>query len=499
VLAAQRLRLLLALRLALFLACGLVSIPASAAETTPPKADGAAIVRGTGRCKSDRDHDWREISTGEVLGAGISVRASTDEPLQMLLPDGVTIALEPGAGARWMPAAKLPTETNGWARGYHLVLQDGELEVQMPPGVKGSHAFLVSTRAGTLTDWRGQLHVMVHGDTTAAAIYQGALVVGSNGQGFPVYDGAGILMRKGIDPDKSRGIPPAPSWDASAGGSFTVAPRGDRAGMDLRWAPLAAAASYRIEIASEPTMVRVVRRASTTEPRYAVTEPEAGVQYWAHVRAVGPEGIVGEWSAPRAVHVLHYDLPEGAFVARDGAIVLLSGTALSLTNAEGIEVAYESETFARAPARLEVPLYWSKLVGPLRIGDDATLRIVHLRDPTLGSEARLVLARRQLRADVDLQPRRAHWPADPIDARVVVSDPSGRTDIAGEKITIEALLDLTPLAVAWQQRGATWTTRIAPRPTPGPSVVRVVVKDASGSEIGRGFLEIDTPRAFSTR
>ncbi|WP_198096871.1 hypothetical protein, partial [Clostridioides difficile] len=73
-------------------------------------------------------------------------------------------------------------------------------------------AFLVSSKAGTLTGWRGSVHVMVHDDTTAAAIYEGALVVGSNGVGFPVYDATAVTIRKGAVPEKSHGIPKAPAW-----------------------------------------------------------------------------------------------------------------------------------------------------------------------------------------------------------------------------------------------------------------------------------------------
>lgn len=467
----------------------------SDAQTAAPRVDGAAIVRGAGRAKIEGAREWREVATGDILSAGLTVQASADQPLEMFLPDGVTIALGPGGQAHWMRATRLPTETNGWARGYHLVLQEGELEVRMPPGTKGSHAFLVSTKAGTLTDWRGQLHVMVHEDSAAAAIYQGALVVGSNGQGFPVYDGAGIVMKKGVDPDKTRGIPAPPSWDG--GGSFSLAARNELAGLDFRWAPVADAAGYRIEIATEPTMVRVVHRATTTEPHFSMPEPQAGEHYWAHVRAVGTVGIVGEWSAARALRVVRYDLPEGAFVAKDGAIVLRDRTNVTLSDVEGVEAAYENVT--GSPSRFQVPLYWAKLTGALRIQDDSTMRIVHLRDPAAGTETRLVLARRQLRAAVDLQPKNAQWPLDPIDARVVVNDPSGRIDGATEPVTIEAMLDLAPIPVAWRQHGDTWSARIAPQAMAGPSVVRIVVKDARGSEIGRGFIEIDTPAALSSR
>jgi hypothetical protein len=212
---------------------------------------------------------------------------------------------------------------------------------------------------------------------------------------------------------------------------------------------------------------------------------------------VGPEGIVGEWSASRSVSIVRYDLPEGAFVARDGAVVLPDRASVMLSDTDGVEAAYENVT--GAPNRFQVPLYWSKLTGALRIPDDATMRIVHLRESPAGAETRFILARRQLHAEVDLRPKSATWPMDPVDARIVVRDPSGRIDPAIEPVRVETMLDLSPMAVAWQKNGATWTGRITPQPIDGPSVIRVVVKDASNIEIGRGFIEIDTGAKLARR
>jgi hypothetical protein len=450
--------------------------------------DGAAIVRGAGRVKVDGTHEWRDTSTADILTTGITVEAATEQPLEMTLPDGVTVTLEPRALARWMPGGKLPSEINHWTHGYHLLLEEGELEVRMPLGQKGAHAFLVSTKAGTLTDWRGQLHVSVHRDATSAAIYEGALVVGSNGQGFPVYDGAGILMRRGVNPDKTRGIPASPQWSAASGG-FAVMASDVEAPVDLAWGPVANAAEYRVEVALDPSMVRVTERAVTREPHFTTTPRGASGPRWVHVRAVGTEGIVGAWSAPRALRVIRYKMPPDAFVARDGVIVLARGERLALQDAEGIEVA--SESVGDLAPRFAVPLYWGRLGGPLPLAEDAPLRIVHLRDPVLGAEAQLVLARRELRADVALAPTNARWPADPIDARVEVRDPSGRIDVSSENVTVETTLDLTPLGVHWQRVGNTWRGRIDPRLIGDPSVVRVVVRDSRGSEIGRGFVELE--------
>lgn len=453
------------------------------------EADGAAIVRGAGRLKVDGTREWRETSTADVLTAGITVQAAADQPLEMTLPDGVTVTLEPNSLARWMPGGKLPSEINRWTHGYHLMLENGELEVRMPPAPKGTHAFLVSTKDGTLTDWRGQLHVHVQGDATAAAIYEGALVVGSNGQGFPVYDGAGIVMRRGVNPDKTRGIPASPQWDPKSGGMTATELGGEGLpSAELGWTPIAAATGYRMEVALDPTMVRVVTRETTTEPHFTVSIPAARGRYWAHVRAVGAEGIVGAWSTSIPIHAVRYELPPNAFVARDGVIVLPQGTAISVLDGEGLEMA--SENVSTLDRNFSVPLYWGKLTGPIRLSEDAPLRIVHLRDPAFASEVRLVLARRELRASVRLGPAHVRWPADPVDARIDVRDPSGRIDVSQEPVTVEAMLNLTPLPVAWHHDGGTWLGRIAPRLIGDNSVVRVVVKDSQGSEIGRGFLEV---------
>jgi hypothetical protein len=510
-------RVISACRLGATLGVAVCALTIASGPALASAGDGAAIVRGAGRVRPEGAHDWREMSTADILTAGVSVQAADDQPLEMNLPDGVTVTLEPSALAKWMPAGKLPSEINRWTRGYHLVLEEGELEVRMPTAAKGAHAFLVSSKAGTLTDWRGQLHVRVHGESAAAAIYEGALVVGSNGQGFPVYDGAGILMRRGVNPDKTRGIPATPQWEARSAG-FLMQSADARGPINLAWQPVANADSYRVEVATDASMVRVVDRSATSALHYTTTQPTAAGRYWAHVRAVGAEGIVGAWSSPRLIRVLRYQLPEGAVVAQDGAIVLPAGGSLLFPESEGLEVAFETvsptdpamgvrgrrgaygpELGTSLAPRVEPTLYWSPLGTSVRLSDYAPTRLIHLRDPVSGSETRLLLARRQVRADVELTPANAHWPRDPIDARIRVYDPSGRMDVSSEAVSIEATLGLTPLDASWRREGNTWTGRIAPRTILGPSVVRVVVKDRGSEEIGRGFVELEPERVGDRR
>ncbi|MGD0527030.1 MAG: hypothetical protein ABSE49_17935 [Polyangiaceae bacterium] len=421
------------------------------------------------------------------------IQVPFDQTMTTVLPDGVVVTFEAGTTGRWAAAGKLSSETAKWTRGFHLELTDGEVDITMPSAASGEHAFLVTSKGGTLTDWRGRMHVAARADTTAVVVYDGAVVVGSNKQSFRAGDGTAVVLHKDGGADKSQAFPAVPTWEGGGSGppSFAVVPEGAPATLGLAWAPAAGAKSYRVQVATDPGMTQIVRRAAVGDPSFSLAAPTAGVHFWAQVRAVGAEGLIGAWSAPRALRAVHFRLPSGGFVARDGVVVLPDGATLPLADAEGLEVAYENVRPGTPP--VAPILYWAKLGGPLRPADDAPLRVAHLRDPALGVETRVTIAHRQLRADVELLPKQAHA-RDPIDVRAVVSDPSGRVDVSAENVTLQAMADLDPVAVAWQHttvdgRGV-WTGRIAPRRDTGPSVVRVVVKDGLGQEIGRGFLEM---------
>src|ERR1035441_4677248 len=83
------------------------------------------------------------LTSGSTLAAKTAdpsgdVTAPADRVLAVTLSDGVIV--EPGAHGRWLGRGKLPSETNSWAQGGHLVLLDGELDVRMPDGPKGKYA-----------------------------------------------------------------------------------------------------------------------------------------------------------------------------------------------------------------------------------------------------------------------------------------------------------------------------------------------------------------------
>ena len=118
---------------------------------------------------------------------------------------------------------------------------------------------------------------------------------------------------------------------------------------------------------------------------------------------------------------------------------------------------------------------------PDPLGSDVVLATAAVRD-MFGTRLASVYAP-ELLASFGTGPAR-------IDVRAVAWDPTKRLDPAQEQITLEVTRDLTALPVAWRQAGSTWTARIPPGSTVGPTVIRVVARDAYGAEIGRGFVEI---------
>ncbi len=465
-----------------------LAVPLADVAIAAPPPDGAVLVRGAGRMRGERAADWSPTVIGSVIAAGTIIDASGAGQLEIKFSDGVEVTMEPGATAVWRGRGRLPTEHNGWYGGFHIEQRAGELDVKIPSQPVAERAFLISSKAGTLTGWRGSVHVLVRDDMTAASIYEGALVVGSNGIGFPVYDATAVLIRKGVAPEKSRGIPSTPAWPTETPAGTTpplaLVKANEKTPLGFAWSKVDRATSYRVEVSTDPVMVNVIQRATTADTSFIVGEVPAGGRYYVRVRAVVADGIVGGWSKPRPLRVIRIAYPQGAFLAKDGAVILAENASIALTDVEGIEVAYEN---VGGP---KVPLAWSRAPSSLRLGSSGS-RIVHLRDPALGAETLVVLGRRELKAKVDLCPRRARWPEDPVSVKVTVTDPSGRIDPSTEPVTFETTVNLESVPLVWHHIGATWWATLAARPAPGPWVVRVTARDANGVEIGEGHLEVD--------
>jgi hypothetical protein len=127
---------------------------------------------------------------------------------------------------------------------------------------------------------------------------------------------------------------------------------------------------------------------------------------------------------------------------------------------------------------------------------DETAHLVRLRvEGDYGRETRLTVEPRALKAVIRLGPALARWPEDPIEMSIAIEDPSGRFDPQSVEPKVEVLLGIEPLDVDWKREGTRMTARLAPRMSTRPEVLRVIVRDQSGVQIGRNFLEIEPASA----
>jgi hypothetical protein len=239
------------------------------------------------------------------------------------------------------------------------------------------------------------------------------------------------------------------------------------------------AVSYRVDLARDEEFQQLVDVSQDIPTTSWSTAAGVG-RYFARVRAIDRNGVVGEPSSPRRLAVIPCILPPGSTAdIAAGTLVVPEGRAISFGDPSGLDLALDKGGFSRAPTAL--------LVDGAPFHD---LRF-RLREDTSSVSTVYVAHRRTLRADIQITPRLARWPSDPIDVTVTLDDPSGRIDPAKIDAQLQILIGLREISPPWSRRGPVWSTRVQPLSTGGPTVIRVLASDEHGTPIGRNFLEVD--------
>ena len=452
-----------------------------AAATDFGVVDGTAMVRAPGGA------DFEQVATGAHVTVGNAVRAPDDASVTVTLNDGVTVTFGPGAAASLSGLTYLPAEHPGAkpARAYQFALTAGELHVTVPVDAAKPHGLIVLLPGGaSFSSWRGSANVAIHGDKANAVVYDGVAIAGGGGQWRPIHVG-GSAVFSGNTPAVLRStIPAAPTWAATPTPGFAIVRAGERARLPMAWTAIEGAAVYRLEVARDAEMLHLVAR-SEVEGLSSVTGPLPAGHYFARIRAVSADGVVGAASTPKGLRVAEVSPPAAAFVAADGALVMPGTSAVTVGDPTGIEVAYQRAS------RVAYEPMWNPASNEIRMGNDP-VRVVRFRDAVTHdeAEARFTLVRRDLRASVEMTPRGARWPEQPVSITVRAFDPSGRLDAANEPLSIEVMVNLDPMPVEWTHRGNVWTGRLRPVRGGGPWAVRVGVRDGASTVIGAGLLEV---------
>lgn len=193
-------------------------------------------------------------------------------------------------------------------------------------------------------------------------------------------------------------------------------------------------------------------------------------------RAVDRFGVESAASAPLTLRVIGAQLPDGARLAQ-GTILLGRSGRVKLVGADGLEASY-----GRASVFIPVP----KDVGLAR-GESTLLR---LREPGAKQELGIQLEPRTLKADIDIGPKGASWPGEPLQVTVHLFDHHGRPVTEDLKSKPQVFVNVEQVDATWTHTGNVYTAKVSPVESAGPWVVRVQVNDDFGDEAGRDFIEL---------
>jgi hypothetical protein len=321
------------------------------------------------------------------------------------------------------------------------------------------------------------VQIAVKGDRMVAQVNEGIARAGSNKRWLTIEKGRASTLSKDGYPTTPRTEIMAPEWkpEGCAPALGVVLP-GNTGNVGVCWEPSAHATSYVVELSRDEAFSTIESSETTSSTTWAKSLPEG--RYFLRTRARDADALTSRMSSVRKLGVVSFDLPPGAS-ANLGArtVVLPQGRAFRLRDTTGLETALDRGIFVTVR-------------GPIVMDAEPShrLRFRLVGDPS--SESMLDLQRRELRADIEIGPKSARWPVDPVDITVTVRDPGGLVDTTQVMPRLHVLLGLTELPVAWSHRGSVWSTRLAPRNT-GPTVVRVLAEDEFGNALGRHFLEID--------
>jgi hypothetical protein len=441
-------------------------------------------------------------SVGQLDGAPVADGVVVEVPPRtvkhlVLSVSGAQITLHPGStvvlsSPQWFP----PENGAKTVRGSRVFLRKGEVTVRMPRDAAKPSAVSVALGGGqqSVVLWRGSARVIAQDGDMSVAIDEGAGYASSQEQWLRMVAGSAAMLPKNAPPRLYKQRLAAPALTSCGDGDVGIAFGADKRPVRVCWGAVAGASSYHIEVATDETMSQIIDSFDAPAGALAAEPRLTHGAYWVRVLAMAPDAFPSA-SPSRAVRVLGATLPAGAFVGSDGVVVMppqspltfdAAGLAFATGGGDDLAAALAgalAATFIPAPADGAIPFK----LGAYRA------RVVRLHDPS-GAEARLSLVARELRARVKLTPVRARWPQDPIDAVVVLEDPSKRTDVATEPVTLVATVDSRPVPATWARTGDTFRGRIAPIDGPGPFFVQVVAKDRAGAEIGSYVIDIDGRR-----
>lgn len=463
----------------------LALLPGAPATAAPP---GCGVVAGSGELRA-APAAWQPLLRGASLPARAEVRASRGF-LKLCLAKGAVIELAPGSSAELLGEINVPVNGGSHVAALGVALREGEVAVEpflsrwsgpltRPLLVRGPGATQALHLGGGL---RARV-VPAQGASPAALVvgaYLGDSLTSAGHDLRPLRAGHVVELRSGLPTGAVQSLSPAPTWLGDDGprdpGPLAVVGSDEAtAALAARFSPVPGAVGYEGEIARDAGFSDVVARLTLAASETTLTSPALPPgRYFARLSARGAGGLRGLPGPQRALRVLRAALPAGGELA-GGTAVLPPHRVLRLEDTEGLELARGAGPFGKAPSELGLDGGEQPVAARLRFAGE-------------GGYLPLMLTRMAMTAAVDLGPKMALWPRDPVWITVRVESPSHVT--VDYEPTVRVTVNLQETAVSWTRSGGVLRGQVAPQGGNGPWVVRAEAKDGKGRELGFGALEV---------
>ncbi|HEU4412212.1 MAG TPA: hypothetical protein VFS43_43620 [Polyangiaceae bacterium] len=460
-------------------AAALASAGAARAGEAPPRV--GATVRDGGGCEAQAGGGCRALAPGAPLDRERDFVAGERGAVLELRGGGVA-RLAPRARVRVSSTLDVPLGGGPPTPAPTLRFDEGAARIAVGEAVAGRTAVVVRLP-------RGRSAVVARGTTSLRAEGGRAFVGALEGEALVSPDGkAWCRLPEGqarrFDGDAPRGerlaLLGAPAWQTST--TLTTDLHAKRSPLRLAWSGAPGASGYELVVRRKGEGApALVKRLPEGAGSVAIGDLPAGA-YVATLWPLDAAQLEGRASRPLELRVVGVELPAGAAANREGLIRLGPRQEVRLRYADGLEASPGvSAPFGPAPAAVGL--------------DDRGPKLVRLRAPGGADVSELLIARRALRAEVEVGPRTATWPSVPLDVRVRLVDQDGTPAPDDTLATPLVTLGLRPVAARWERVGNELRASLDPEPLAGPSVVRVEVLDERGALAGRNFVEIVPDKA----
>ncbi len=428
---------------------------------------------------------WIALTTGTAVPSLSELRAG-ELPVRLGLRNGTTVTLTPHARLAVNGALDVDLgPKDGKSSATSLELRAGEVLLEVPTTAAPRSVLLAREETYILAMPGATARVRLVGNPDEAG---GRLAVASDGGDVRVATtGAWVKMPVNTALDlrpKTRvaaptPMPTPPAWrtegDSARLGPLAVVTGAGKATLGFRWTPVRGAVGYLAEVAHDPEFRDLVTKGELGEKDTAFsTPPLPAGRYHARVRGTGLAGFPGPMNTPRELRVALVELPPGA-VERDGKWAMPLIRPAKITEPSGLEIAIGKGAFFAAPSQFSLKKEEPTLLQLRLKGERAIIPVQ--------------VVPRELVATIEMTPKRAVWPNDPI--KIVVRMRESGRETADIVPTMRVTLGLDEVGVNWDQQGSVWRGTLTPLHTVGPTVVRVSASDPWGNEIGRSFLEVD--------